>query len=316
VLLAKPAVRPQEKARLEPSRLFSNSPRGSLIRENPRVKRQILFAGQHRIYFDVGNGCGVENPDVTPRIEGVPGIQISKSTGICTQNRWYYHSNSLVNTVDDCTHKWFREFLVHGTVWTGVCDNAVHRSQRLEVKPLKSSDWPRDPLGPSWPSFPSIPEWMEMLRKGLDPFCRRALMQPAGNLGFTQVSRREIHENHVLATLIVRQQVVGVRSSVEIPRKFLSYFRYRQNFLILTCTYAIPIGLVRFLLGRWITAPYSLWLRRAVSFKIFLKKVPTSLVSRARLRCVQGDPRSPDTRAGSCTPSESDPSEFDSDELD
>jgi len=208
-----------------------------------------------------------------------------------TQNRWYYHADSLVNITDSNVREWFHQFKVGGPIWTGNCVNAVHHSQRLEVKPLKSSDWPSNLLGPSWPSSPSIPEWMEMIRKGIDPSDRPELAQPEGHLGFTQVSRREISENHLLATYVVANCVVGIRSTVEVPPKFLQYFRYRNNFLIIVNEWCLPIGLVRFLLAQWITAPYSLWLRRQVSFKKFLKKVPTLLVRRARARVVLANQR-------------------------
>jgi len=195
--------------------------------------------------------------------------------------RWYYHANTIVNIVDDYIHDLYHEAKLPGKLWTGVCDNAVHRSQRLTVKPLKSSDWPSDPLGPSWPSFPTIYEWLEMCRKGVDPFARPELEAPKGHLGLTRVSLGQVKENPYLAKKIVSNYVVGIRSSIAVPEKFRNYFRYRQGFLILVGYYCLPIGLVRFLLAQWITNPFSLWLRRAVRFKIFLRQVPISLVKQA-----------------------------------
>lgn len=215
--------------------------------------------------------------------------------------RWYYHDCSRMNIVDDCTHAWFRDFLGHGTIWTGVSENAIHRSQRLEVKPLKSSDWPRNLLGPSWPSFPSISEWMGMLRRGIDPLSRQEYKTPEGNAGYTCVSLREVRENPYLATRIVANAIVGIRSSIEVPKKFLKYFRYRWNFLILTTTWCLPIGLVRFLLGQWCQNPYSLWLRRACTLKKFLRKTPSLLVTRAALRRALDEASSSDAGDGACT---------------
>lgn len=223
-------------------------------------------------------------------------------------SRWYYHSDTPVNTVDDCTHRWFREFLTHGTVWTGACVNAEHRSHRLEVKPLKSADWPSDPLGPSWPSFPSIPEWMEMLRKGIDPFARGIYSNPEGEAGYTRLSRAELSSNVAIASRIVVSNIVGIRSSQEVPRKFLKYFRYRENFLILAVRHNLPAGLVRFLLGRWCVSPYSLWLRRAVLLRSYLRKVPISLVKQGRAWLTTRE-LSRAAKAGSCTP----PADFSSD---
>lgn len=214
---------------------------------------------------------------------GAPNVEDRFKTVVFENtSAWYYHAGTPVNAMDHCTHRWFREFLVHGTVWTGICENAVSRSQRLAVIPLKSSDWPCDPQGPSWPSFPSIPEWMEMLRKGLDPFERRIYENPVGDSGYTRVHRDELRKNPAIATRIVISNIVGIRSSVEVPGKFLKYFRYAENFLILSVHHNLPIGLVRFLLGQWCVAPYSLWLRRAVLLKHYLRKVPISHVIRGR----------------------------------
>jgi hypothetical protein len=287
-------LRPQLRDRLEspdrrrrardllPSRLFSKSPRGRLVELLASASNQQFQLGHHRVYLDGGVGDWANSPGGIAFQREHPQIRLQSLTGNLMLNRWYYHSDSVVNTFDKCTHDWFRDFLNHGTVWTGVCDNHIHRSQRLAVKPLKSSDWPSDPLGPSWPSFPSIVEWMEMLRKGIDPFARKELDTPVGDAGYTCVSRRELSENARLATLIVSNVVVGIRSSTELPTKYWKYFRYRQNFLILTCRYALPIGLVRFLLGQWCVKPFSLWLRRACTLKSYLRKVPILLVSRAR----------------------------------
>lgn len=152
-----------------------------------------------------------------------------------------------------------------------------------------------------------------MLRKGIDPFARQELLTPKGDAGYTRVTRGEVHENHVLATRIVANNIVGIRSSVEVPRKFLGYFRYRQNFLILTVQHNLPIGLVRFLLGQWCVAPYSLWLRRAVLFKKFLKKVPISLVRQARIRLAEYSSELYLAGDGSCTPPSDSSSEYYSD---
>lgn len=149
-----------------------------------------------------------------------------------------------------------------------------------------------------------------MLRKGLDPFVNWDAQIPKGDTGYTRVSRGELHENHVLATRIINHNFVGIRSSVEVPRKFLKYFQYRQNFLILTVRHDLPIGLVRFLLGRWLVAPYSLWLRRAVLLKSYLRKVPISLVKASKARLAEYASEVYPTSAGSCTPPADEDSEY------
>jgi hypothetical protein len=286
------------------------SSRGRAIELKASVAGRSFTPGYHRCYTYGNDGMQILSTRGLPQQS--TGSPEQAMPDVWETSPWYYHENVLVTTVDDCTRRWFREFLVHGTVWTGNCDNAVHQSQRLSVKPMKSSDWPSDPLGPSWPSFPSITEWMGMLRRGIDPFERPELKTPKANLGFTQVSRSEIHSNCALASRIVSNVIVGIRSSCEVPRKFHRYFRYHQNFLILVVRYNLPIGLVRFLIGRWCVAPYSLWLRRAVTFKSYLKKVPITLVKCARQKLVEYSSEEYPTRVGSCTPSDDFSSDYES----
>jgi len=151
---------------------------------------------------------------------------------------------------------------------------------------------------------------MEMIRKGIDPFDRPDLRDPEGYTGYTRVSRAEMKENPYLSTILCQNAVVGIRSSIEVPRKFLGYFRYAHNFLIVVTPY-LPIGLVRFLLGKWTTNPYSLWLRRAVTLKQYLRKVPTSLAVQARHRLTNRGVRPRSIEAGPC--SQPEPDEYESD---
>lgn len=151
-----------------------------------------------------------------------------------------------------------------------------------------------------------------MLRKGLDPFHNNWENIPQGHSGYTRVDRSELRNNCVLATRIVTNNIVGIRSSQEVPRKFLGYFRYGENFLILTVTHNLPIGLVRFLLGQWCMKPFSLWLRRSVTLKKFLRKVPNLLVLQARRRLTSYDQGSYSVGAGSCTPSAYSSSDYES----
>lgn len=293
----------QERGKLLPSKLLDRSSRGRLVELLASAQKRKISFGYRRCYIHGSRDDRVVSSDAARKYSGTSHIQNSEITEVWNECPWYYHADTLTNTVDDCTRKWFREFLTHGSVWTGACDNATHRSQRLSVKPMKSLDWPSDPLGPSWPSFPTIPEWLEMLRRGIDPFERAELKVPTGNTGYTCVSRSELRSNCVLATRIVSNVFVGIRSSTEVPGKYQSYFRYGHGFLILVCRHNLPIGLVRFLLGRWCVSPYSLWLRRQCTLKQYLRKVPISLVKQARLRLVEYTERVYPARAGSCTSS-------------
>jgi hypothetical protein len=298
------------RERLQPSKLFSGSSRRWQVELRASALNRKVSFGNHRCFIYGSRIDRGKPPDADRTCSGTSNIQNSEITEVWNYSPWYYHADSLVNTVDDRTRELFRAFRTHGNIWTGACDNAVHRSQRLSVKPMKSSDWPRDPLGPSWPSFPTITEWLEMLRRGIDPFERKEYKIPSGDSGYTRVSRGELHSNCVLATRIVSNVIVGIRSSTEVPGKYLPYFRYGHGVLLLACSYALPIGLVRFLLGRWCVAPYSLWLRRQCTLKQYLRKVPISLVKQARLRLDDYAVSALSTRAGTCTYPADDDSEY------
>jgi hypothetical protein len=294
-------VPPPGKTRFYPGLLLSRSSWGRTFERIAERSGRVIRPGYHHYYSDGAGSPQFPTGDRLEfsRIAALPKQDFPGKIGICP---WYYHSDSLVNIADSNTHKWCREFLTHGTIWTGACDSVVHRSQRLMVKPLKPNEWPSDPLGPSWPSFPSITEWMEMLRRGIDPFGSRLQPEPTATTGFSRVERDDLRDNHVLATKIVKHNIVGIRSSVEVPTKFRGYFRYRQNFLILSVRHRIPIGLVRFLLARWVVSPFSLWLRRAVSLKKFLRKVPSLLVKQAEMRKAEYATRVYPSRTRSSTP--------------
>jgi hypothetical protein len=293
----------QGRGRLLPRRLFHKSPQSRVIERCASVTDRKITFGNHRCFIygykgDTALSCG----ETVRRLS--PSLQNTEVCEVWNMNRWYYHSDSIVNIADSYIHDLCREVLPHGTLWTGACDNAAHRRQRLAVLPLKRLSWPSDLLGPSWPSFPSFTEWMEMLRKGVSPLGRTALEEPTTS-GYTRVSRVELRENPALASRIVTNVIVGVRSSTEVPAQYWKYFRYRQNFLILVVTHKLPIGLVRFLIGRWCVAPYSLWLRRKCTLKSYLRKVPSLLVKQARSRLTQYSLYEHPVAAGSCASSES-----------
>jgi hypothetical protein len=74
------------------------------------------------------------------------------------------------------------------------------------------------------------------------------------------------------------RHVVGLRSDVEVPEKYLGYFRYRWGFLILTAPFILPIGLTRFIVSLWVRNPHSLWLEWFGTLKQYLRVVPSRLL--------------------------------------
>jgi len=139
-------------------------------------------------------------------------------------------------------------------------------ARRVDCHRLASRDWPRNP-GSLWPSSPSVSELLVMGRSGKVPdplfkYPRVAL----SHLTVLDTSR----DSH-LATQLVSDNVIGIRSTVTVPRKFLPWFRYRDGILFLTVRHHLPIGLVRLLLGQWKVNPHNLWLRVKCRLKYYLR---------------------------------------------
>lgn len=153
------------------------------------------------------------------------------------------------------------------------CDIGIHRRQERNAHRLRAADWPSHDGSGLWPSSPTLGEWMEMTEKGKVP-C--SLGRSSGTT--CRVSRAALENSSELARRIVRRHIVGIRSDVEVPSKYLGYFRYRRGFLILTAP-RVPVGLARFLLGRWCIDPTSLWLEWYGTLKQYLREVPIRLTA-------------------------------------
>jgi len=139
-------------------------------------------------------------------------------------------------------------------------------ARRVDTHRLNKRDWPRNPRS-LWPSSPSLTEVIAMSRSGKVPY---GIWTPP-KLVIDHPRLRDVSDNLRLATRIVSQNVVGIRSTVTVPRKFLPWFRYRSGILFLTVRYAIPAGLVRFLLGHWKRNPFNLWLNANCHLKHYLR---------------------------------------------
>lgn len=188
---------------------------------------------------------------------------------------WYHSQNMLPPLLDKGEADSFKA-MGFNRVRVGYGKVQTDTFHRKVVLPLPKTDWPTSEGRPAWPSTPSVNEWLEMARRGLLTEPQR--MRPHGQT--VKVTQSQFNTKIELATLIISRNVIGVRSDVEVPRKFLGHFRYRWGFNILTST-GLPAGLVRYLARLWLTEPSSLWLGWSVPLRIYLKEVPFSLLERA-----------------------------------
>lgn len=181
---------------------------------------------------------------------------------------WVSPEDGIQYRVPDPVLKFAHQVMPGGCIRTINGDIAVHEKQQAAVRPLPVSDWPRHQTRLAWPSTPSIVELTAMSRRGLTPLPMIKTVTPVTNC----ITR--VHYNHdvVMRARIISNQVVGIRSDIEVPRRYLDYFAYRWNFLILVVRHDLPTGLVRFLTGQWIRHPANLWLVDKSSFRNFLKK--------------------------------------------
>lgn len=193
-------------------------------------------------------------------------------------SEWAYYYNGSMSArglVTPVTSGYLHR-VAPGKIWTRTTAS-VCEGQSEVVKRLPRKHEPRI-SGTVWPSTPDIFEILEMSRRGI--------VSPAQDKAPITVkdciNRRAVSDDIRLATALVRQQIVGVRRSIEVPRKFLGHFRTCHDFLILTGRYSIPAGLVRFLIAQWVVTPTSLWLVSNCSFKCYLKRTRSAdLISHA-----------------------------------
>jgi hypothetical protein len=144
-------------------------------------------------------------------------------------------------------------------------------ARRVDCHRLAKRDWPRNARS-LWPSSPSVTELIAMARSGKTP---DGPMWKPPKIALHNLRVQDLSTDSYLASRVVSNNVVGIRSTVPIPRKFLHWFRYRDGFLILTVRSSIPIGLVRLLLSEWIRNPFNLWLKVNCRLKYYLRLTET-----------------------------------------
>lgn len=154
-------------------------------------------------------------------------------------------------------------------MWRFTGDISRDCARQVDCHRLGKSCVPRV-AGSSWPSSPSVTELMMMSKLGKVPL---GLWKPRKVVNDHPTVRDLSLDSH-LATRVIADNVIGIRSTVSVPRQFLPWFRYRDGLLVLTVRYHLPIGLVRLLLSTWIQAPHSLWLRAKCRLKYYLRLVP------------------------------------------
>lgn len=155
-------------------------------------------------------------------------------------------------------------------------------ARRVDVHRLAKKDWPRNARS-LWPSTPSVSELIGMSRAGKVP----VPLQKPRKLVLDPPTMRDLSTNSRLATRVVADNVIGIRSSVFVPRMYHPWFKYRDGFLILVVRYSMPIGLVRFLLGAWKTNPFNLWLNVNCRLKHYLRLTPNSPVKDRKAQDVE-----------------------------
>jgi hypothetical protein len=178
----------------------------------------------------------------------------------------YYLANSRVDIISDRRHGFHGERLYRDP--TNV---VVLRRQSAAVPRLRLSDWPCGPHGRRWPSYPTLGESWEMLMRGKDPY-RHGPLQPSQVLRPLKIPTSRIKPGMSVRT--VSKMVIGIRASIEVPRKFLCHFRYRWGFLILHRRSPLPLELAKWLANQWKKAQFSLWLKCDTRYNEALRRAP------------------------------------------
>jgi len=198
--------------------------------------------------------------------------ELSK-TQLADRMFWVKPSTSLSSPLP----KWAREFVsatLPGHIWTGTNNLLIHKANGVGTARLRKTDWPGVSRS-RWPSTPSFSEMMAMSRLG---FSTTGLDKTRIVVN-DHITSKQVRDNISLATKLVTNNIVGIRSGVELMTDYRQYFRLRHGFLILSTRHNLPSGLVRKLISRWIRSPTSLWLVENCPFKYYLKRhQPTDFI--------------------------------------
>jgi len=126
------------------------------------------------------------------------------------------------------------------------------RFHRANVKRAPRHHWPFGPDGRLlWPSYPTPGEVLASGRSDLIRCNTTVLVD-------NTISRRELDFNDPR----LLNNILGVRADVEVPLRYLAFFEYRWNMLILARRDKVPRLLRKFLINLWRVKRHSLWLRR------------------------------------------------------
>jgi hypothetical protein len=145
------------------------------------------------------------------------------------------------------------------------------RRQAVSVNRLKLSDWPRSGRGLAWPTYPTLGESWSMWLMGRRPIHHEDT-SPMEKLHPLKRPLKLVKPGSVARA--VSRLVIGVRASVEVPRKFLPHFAYRWGFLILKRRFQLPNGLVKHLSNLWKSQQQALFLRADIRFRDALRRIP------------------------------------------
>jgi hypothetical protein len=179
---------------------------------------------------------------------------------------------------------------------------SVIRRQAGSVQRLSLKLWPSSNGRRSWPTFPTLNESWERYCRSIRPPVSQFGDLPAPWLGCRRPTRAVKPGS---SARVVSKLVLGIRADIEVPKKFLGYFRYRWGFLILIRRYRLPKGLVQFLAKRWKSDITEMFLLYPVRYNDALRRIPpSSYYEMVGFTLGVGRPKGPDStgrqRPGKC----------------
>jgi len=249
------------KRRLDPRKLFELS--GSVLAQLGQQHDRELLSRRLGQYLRRERRGRLHLPNRFP--EPVKALRYLSRAQITQVAYWVNPSMSSRCTVSDHTASIIHQ-IAPGMMWTDTRRTPSDAMAEV-VKRLPQQLAPRV-ARPVWPSSPDLFEIMEMSRRGKATLFLDKIPLTVKDC----LTKSRVADDIRLASRIVRQQIVGVRTAVGVPIQWIGYFRHRYGFLILSTRHNIPSGLVRFLIGQWIKTPTSLWLVEPCPFKIFLRR--------------------------------------------
>jgi len=151
----------------------------------------------------------------------------------------------------------------------------THARQARAVPRLPRSRWPSHDGQLLWPTFPTLNESWEMYMRGKSPASIQTMLPRRADGSLEKRPLRQVKPGS--AARAVSKFVLGIRADIEVPRKFLGYFKYRWGFLILRRHGFLKRDFVTYVTKLWKSEFSGMFLKVPIRYNDALRLIPSTM---------------------------------------